>query len=98
MDTGSHDCTQRLIRNHMASLGIPRGLYKRPWRHNRTEALTLAQGHGDHIWVMDADDTVVGAPDFTRLSADIYWLLDMQNDVENVLTYSRSRRLTGAKK
>ena len=77
VDTGSNDGTQDLIRNHMARLGIPGELYERPWRnfgHNRTEALTLAQGHGDYIWVMDADDTVVGTPDFTRLSADMYSL------------------------
>ena len=75
VDTGSDDGTQDLIRNHMARLGIPGELHERPWRnfgHNRTEALTLAQGHGDYIWVMDADDIVVGTPDFTRLSADIY--------------------------
>src|SRR6516162_3381587 len=77
VDTGSHDGTQDLIRNHMARLGIPGELYERPWcnfGHNRTEALTLAQGHGDYIWVIDADDTVVGTPDFTHLSADIYWM------------------------
>jgi tetratricopeptide (TPR) repeat protein len=77
VDTGSDDGTQDVIRNHMARLGIPGELYERPWRnfgHNRTEALTLAQGHGDYIWVIDADDMVVGTPDFTRLSADIYGL------------------------
>ena len=77
VDTGSDDGTQDLIRNHMAALGIPGQLYERPWRnfgHNRTEALTLAQGHGDYIWVMDADDTVVGTPDFNQLDADIYYM------------------------
>jgi glycosyltransferase involved in cell wall biosynthesis len=77
VDTGSDDGTQDLIKSHMAGLGIPGELYERPWRnfgHNRTEALTLAQGRGDYIWVMDADDTVVGTPDFTQLSADIYWM------------------------
>jgi hypothetical protein len=77
VDTGSDDGTQDLIRNHMARLGIPGELYERPWRnfgHNRTEALTLAQGHGDYIWVMDADDIVVGTPGFGRLDADVYWL------------------------
>jgi glycosyltransferase involved in cell wall biosynthesis len=77
VDTGSDDGTQDLIRDHMARLGIPGELYERPWRnfgHNRTEALTLAQGHGDYIWVMDADDIVVGTPDFTQLDADIYLL------------------------
>ena len=86
VDTGSNDGTQDLIRNHMACLGIPGELYERPWRnfgHNRTEALTLAQDHGDYIWVMDADDTVVGTPNFTRLGADIYWLrcVDVNADI-----------------
>jgi glycosyltransferase involved in cell wall biosynthesis len=77
VDTGSDDGTQDLIRDHMASLGIPGELQEREWRnfgHNRTEALTLAQGRADYIWVMDADDIVVGKPDFTGLDADIYWL------------------------
>jgi glycosyltransferase involved in cell wall biosynthesis len=77
VDTGSDDGTQDLIRNHMARLGIPGELHERPWRnfsHNRTEALTLAQGHADYIWMMDADDTVAGTLDFTKLSADVYSL------------------------
>ncbi len=75
VDTGSTDGTQDVIRNHFARLGIPGELHERPWRnfgHNRTEALNLAQGHGDFIWVIDADDIVTGKPDFTQLSADIY--------------------------
>lgn len=75
VDTGSQDGTQQVIRDHMAALGIPGELYERPWRnfgHNRTEALTLAQGRADYILVVDADDTIVGTPDFTGLDADIY--------------------------
>ena len=75
VDTGSDDGTQELIRKHMAGLSIPGELHERQWRdfgHNRTEALTLAQGHGDYILVMDADDTIVGKPDFTKLTADLY--------------------------
>ncbi len=75
VDTGSTDRTKDVIRKHMARLGIPGELHERPWRnfgHNRTEALNLAQGHGDYIWVIDADDIVVGTPDFTQLSADIF--------------------------
>ncbi len=75
VDTGSSDAD--LITRRMASIGIPGERHQRPWRnlgHNRTEALNLAQGRGDYIWVIDADDTLRGAPDFTRLDADIYFL------------------------
>ena len=75
VDTGSDDGTQDVISNHMAALGIPGELHERPWRHfghNRSEALDLAQGHGDYIWVIDADDLLVGTPDFSGLTADCY--------------------------
>lgn len=61
----------------MAALGIPGELHERPWRdfgQNRTEALQLAQGHADYIWVMDADDTIEGTLDFRDLTADCYWM------------------------
>jgi len=78
VDTGSDDGTQDLIRDCMARLGIPGELYERPWRnfgYNRSEALTLAQGRGDYIWVIDADDKLVGTPDFDQLgAADVYQL------------------------
>ncbi|WP_231123349.1 glycosyltransferase family 2 protein [Mycobacterium asiaticum] len=77
VDTGSDDGTQDIIRNRMSELGIPGELFERPWRnfgHNRTEALALAQGRADYVWVMDADDTIEGTIDFTGLSADVYWL------------------------
>lgn len=84
VDTGSQDGTQQVIRDHMAALGIPGELYERPWRnfgHNRTEALTLAQGRCDYIWVIDADDTIVGTPDFTGLDADVYEMCIRQEAV-----------------
>ncbi len=77
VDTGSDDGTQDVICGQLARLGIPGELHERPWRdfgHNRTEALALAQGHGDYIWVIDADDLVVGRPEFSGLSADVYYL------------------------
>jgi glycosyltransferase involved in cell wall biosynthesis len=77
VDTGSDDGTQDFIRNHMAGLGIPGELHERPWRNfgeNRSEALELAKGHGDYIWVIDADDMVTGTPDFSSLDADVYEL------------------------
>lgn len=75
VDTGSEDGTQDLVRAHMARLGIAGELHERPWKdfgHNRSEALALAQGHGDYLWVIDADDMVVGTPDFHDLTADVY--------------------------
>ncbi|OBK29819.1 glycosyl transferase [Mycobacterium asiaticum] len=77
VDTGSDDGTQDIIRDHMTRLGIPGELHERPWRdfgHNRSEALTLAQGHGDYIWVLDADDKVAGTLDFGQLGKDLYQL------------------------
>ena len=78
VDTGSTDGTQDLIRREMDRLGIPGELHERPWRdfgHNRSEAIQLAQGHCDYIWVMDADDMLVGRPEFRNLTADTYLML-----------------------
>jgi len=75
VDTGSDDGTQDVIRRLMTARGIPGELHARPWRdfgHNRTEALALAQGRADYIWVMDADDVIEGIPDFSGLTADCY--------------------------
>ncbi|MGV1005058.1 MAG: glycosyltransferase [Candidatus Nanopelagicales bacterium] len=75
VDTGSDDGTQDVIRSLMAERGIPGELHERPWvdfGHNRTEALQLAQGHADYIWVMDADDTIEGTLYLNDLTADCY--------------------------
>jgi glycosyltransferase involved in cell wall biosynthesis len=77
VDTGSDDGTQEVIRTHMAQLGISGELHERPFRdfgYNRSEALALARGRADYLWVIDADDIVVGTPDFRNLSTDLYWL------------------------
>ena len=87
VDTGSDDGTQDVIRRLMADRGIPGVLYERSWRdfgHNRTEALRLAQGQAEYIWVLDADDVLVGRLDFSGLSADSYWMC-----YEDGLTYWR---------
>lgn len=78
VDTGSEDGTQDVIRNHMAKLGIPGEIHEREWVNfgvGRSQALDLAQGHADYIWVIDADDLVMGEPDFSDLTEDAYELL-----------------------
>ena len=75
VDTGSDDGTQDVIRAHTAELGIPGEIHERPWQNfgvNRSQALDLAQGHADYIWVIDADDLVMGELDLSNLTADAY--------------------------
>jgi glycosyltransferase involved in cell wall biosynthesis len=63
VDTGSTDGTQELIKQYFAEKGIPGELHERPWvsfGENRTEALRLADGKADYIFMIDADDYVEG--------------------------------------
>jgi glycosyltransferase involved in cell wall biosynthesis len=78
VDTGSKDETPALIRDYFSALGIPGELHFREWRNfgfNRTEALQLCSGKATYAWVIDADDRVVGQPDFSSLDKDVYSLL-----------------------
>jgi len=87
VDTGSTDGTQDLIRSRMQRLGIPGELHERPWRdfgYNRSEALTLAQGRADYLWMMDADDTVIGVPPFGGLTADCY-AMEIREDTGHII-------------
>jgi glycosyltransferase involved in cell wall biosynthesis len=77
VDTGSTDGTQDAIRTLMADL--PGELHERHWRdfaHNRTEALELAQPHGEYVLIIDADDVLEFEPQFKMpaLQADSYML------------------------
>ncbi len=77
VDTGSTDATIETICQRMAAKGLPGDIHERPWRDfgsNRTEALTLCRGRADYVWVIDADDLVVGDLDLSRLCADSYLL------------------------
>jgi glycosyltransferase involved in cell wall biosynthesis len=75
VDTGSTDGTQDVIREHLR--GLPGELVERPWVNfaaNRSEALQLARGRADYVFVLDADETVELDPGFVlpALTADSY--------------------------
>ena len=75
VDTGSTDGTQDIIRQHLKD--IPGELIERPWldfAHNRTEALERARGHGDYVFVIDADEVleITGGFKMPHLTADSY--------------------------
>jgi len=77
VDTGSTDGTPRLIRETFDRHHVPGFVFERPWRdfgHNRSEALQLARVHStaDYLWMMDADDIVIGEPDLSALHCDGY--------------------------
>ena len=75
VDTGSLDNTMEVIRSYFATRGIAGTLAERPWvgfAHNRTEALALSRGHGDYAFMVDADDVMVGSPNFTTLTEPGY--------------------------
>lgn len=75
VDTGSSDGTQDLIGRILADL--PGELHERPWvdfGHNRSEALALARGKADYIFIIDADEILEHEPGFTLplLTKDAY--------------------------
>jgi tetratricopeptide (TPR) repeat protein len=75
VDTGSTDGTQSIIRQHLREL--PGELFERPWKnfgHNRTEALALARGRADYLFVIDADEVLQLPAGYRRppLQAEAY--------------------------
>jgi len=78
VDTGSTDGTQEITREHLKD--IPGELHERPWQdfaHNRSEALALARGQADYVFVIDADEVLEIEPGFVMpcLDADSYNLM-----------------------
>lgn len=84
-DTGSTDGTQDLIKTFFASKNIPGELVQHEWKdfgHNRTLALEACRdskknnrNNCDYIWIIDADDIIVGEIVFPqKMEHDIYYL------------------------
>ena len=73
VDAGSTDGTPDIVRNALND--VPGELHERPWvdfGHNRTEALRLAQEHGDYTLMIDAGEVLELPPGFRmpHLNAD----------------------------
>jgi len=75
-DTGSTDGTQDLIKNFFKEANIDGELLSHEWKdfgYNRSKALEACYEKSDYIWVIDADDIVVGDLKFPdNMDADIY--------------------------
>ena len=74
-DTGSEENTAEIIEDYFANRGIPGELHHHDWHnfsHNRNLALDLVRGKAEYAWVIDADDYLVGEPDFSKLRAGSY--------------------------
>jgi len=76
-DTGSTDNTKRVISSYFDKHGIPGEIHDTPWvdfGHNRSKAFELAKGKSKYMWVMDADDLIVGNIILPDLVHDAYLL------------------------
>ena len=76
-DTGSTDHTVTLIQDFFDREGIKGEIHSEKWvdfGHNRSQVFEYAHQKSDYLWVIDADDVLVGQPDFSQLDADSYSL------------------------
>src|SRR5689334_12175011 len=77
VDTGSSDGTPEVVIDCLRD--VPGELFRRPWvdfAHNRNEALDYAQGRGDYVFVIDADEVLEIDAGFRKslLTGDAYFL------------------------
>lgn len=76
-DTGSTDNTKELIQSFFDKGGLKGELHSAEWRdfgYNRTLVFELAFKKADYLWVIDADDILVGQLNLGKLSLDSYSL------------------------
>lgn len=95
-DTGSTDNTVELIKDFFAKEKIPGEIHTVEWKnfgHNRSQVFEFAHKKADYLWVIDADDIIVGDLNLSHLSADSYSLRYGKG-----FTYLRSQIFNGAHK
>ncbi len=73
VDTGSTDGTQTVIKEYFKEKGVQGKLYEREWKnfsHNRNEAIDLAKGAADYLFLIDADEYLEFEKSFQLPSLD----------------------------
>lgn len=77
-DTGSTDGTQEIIKDFFEEKKIPGELFEHEWKnfgHNRSLAFETAYNKSEYVWVIDADDLIVGDLNIPKnLDRDMYLL------------------------
>ena len=104
VDTGSTDGTQAAVRNLMREADLSGEVIDEPWRdfaYNRTHALQQLRMRGDVDYglMVDADQVIVFAPDFSpeafkaELNHDVYDVRVKFGDIEYFLPQLASNRM-----
>jgi dTDP-4-dehydrorhamnose 3,5-epimerase-like enzyme len=77
-DTGSTDGTQDIIKNFFSANKIEGELHQHEWKnfgYNRSKAFEAAHNKSSYVWVIDADDLIVGNLVLPKkMTKDIYLL------------------------
>lgn len=96
-DTGSTDNTIELIQDFFDKQGIKGEIHSEQWvdfGYNRTRVFELAYKKADYLWVIDADDTLVGQINLDELLDIDFYLLRYGND----FTYWRGQIFKGSER
>ncbi len=89
-DTGSTDGTQQIIKDFFEEKGIQGELHQHEWKHfghNRSLAFKAAYNKTDYVWIIDADDLVVGEIIFPEVWDKDFYMFKFGKD----FTYERQQ-------